>query len=208
MFLSKLQGVGAALLAAALGVAGLTYCQAAAQTPAPAAPAAARPAADELEALRLEVAALRKELEATRQRVKALEQKQQTPGRTGGPAAGPVSPLGVLGQQKTAAGQQPAAGTSANLPLTAAGQQPAAGTPANLPLTTAGQQPAAGTPVAQGQGTTPVGQKKAADPLSSAEQALNRLRHNPADQGAVRALEQALQALRPKQGTTPAPTKP
>jgi RNA polymerase sigma-70 factor (ECF subfamily) len=80
MLLSKLKLVWAVVLAAVVGAGavGLTYRQAAAQTgPSNAAPRASRAAADELEELRLEVAALRKGLESTRERVKALEGEVQ-----------------------------------------------------------------------------------------------------------------------------------
>jgi RNA polymerase sigma-70 factor (ECF subfamily) len=76
MLLSKLKLVWAVGLAAVVGVGavGLTYRQAAAQpAPSNAVPRAARATADELDELRLEVAALRKGLEVTRARVKALE---------------------------------------------------------------------------------------------------------------------------------------
>jgi RNA polymerase sigma-70 factor (ECF subfamily) len=79
MLLSKLKLVSGLVLAVAVGVGavGLTYRQAAAQpAPSTAPPRSARATADELEELRLEVAALRKGLEATRARVKALEEGQ------------------------------------------------------------------------------------------------------------------------------------
>jgi RNA polymerase sigma-70 factor (ECF subfamily) len=76
MLLSKLKLVWAVALAVVVGAGavGLTYRPVAAQSGTPRdAPQATRATADELEELRLEVAALRKGLEATRQRVKALE---------------------------------------------------------------------------------------------------------------------------------------
>jgi RNA polymerase sigma factor (sigma-70 family) len=80
MLLSKLKLVWAVALAVVVGVGavGVTYRQAAAQ-PAPSnAPSrSARARADELEELRLEVAALRKGLEATRERVRGLEEEVQ-----------------------------------------------------------------------------------------------------------------------------------
>jgi RNA polymerase sigma factor (sigma-70 family) len=81
MLLSKLRLVWAVALAAVVGVGavGLTYRQAAAQaTPSNALPRAARATADELEELRLEVAALRKGLEVTRERVRSLENEVRT----------------------------------------------------------------------------------------------------------------------------------
>jgi RNA polymerase sigma factor (sigma-70 family) len=76
MLLSKLNvvwGVALALVVGA-GAVTLTYRQAAAQSPAKReASQVGRAGTDELEELRLEVAALRKGLEATRERVKTLE---------------------------------------------------------------------------------------------------------------------------------------
>jgi len=74
MFLSKLKSVGAVMLFLALGVGTLTYRSASAQS-GPSATRASTTAADEIEEMRLEIAALRKGLEATRQRVRQLEQK-------------------------------------------------------------------------------------------------------------------------------------
>ena len=82
MFLSKLKVAAWAVGLAALfgvGAVGLTYRAGAAEPlrPAQQPPAfgaqKARPAPDDLEALRLEIEALRKELRATRDQVKALE---------------------------------------------------------------------------------------------------------------------------------------
>jgi RNA polymerase sigma-70 factor (ECF subfamily) len=80
MLLSKLKLVSAVALAVAVsvGAVGLTYRPAVAQ-PAASKDAfrSARATADELEELRLEVAALRKGLEVTRERVKVLEGEVQ-----------------------------------------------------------------------------------------------------------------------------------
>jgi RNA polymerase sigma factor (sigma-70 family) len=80
MLLSKLKGFGAVVLALALGVGGVTYHRAQAQggrvdNSAVRSAIRAHGIADELEALRLEVAALRKGLEVTRERVRMLEQQ-------------------------------------------------------------------------------------------------------------------------------------
>jgi RNA polymerase sigma factor (sigma-70 family) len=80
MLLNKLKNLGAIALAVLLGAGalGLTYQTAGAQPTGPGATTpAARATADELEELRLEVAALRKGLQATRERVKALEGEVQ-----------------------------------------------------------------------------------------------------------------------------------
>jgi hypothetical protein len=76
MFCSKLKALCVLVLAVSVtaGVAGLGYRA----VGAPPGQEAARPVADELEELRLEVAALRKGLEATRARVKTLEGEMQT----------------------------------------------------------------------------------------------------------------------------------
>jgi RNA polymerase sigma factor (sigma-70 family) len=85
MLLAKLKTFVAVafVLFVSLGALGLTYRPGVAQSP----PKPDRPMADELEELRLEVAALRKGLEATRQRVKALEAEAQA--RKVGAAAAP-----------------------------------------------------------------------------------------------------------------------
>jgi hypothetical protein len=84
MLLSKLRSLGAVgLLAFVTAAVGLTYRTAGAQTGRPPIPAAARVTADDLEELRLEVAALRHGLQATRERVKALEAEvESVKGRT------------------------------------------------------------------------------------------------------------------------------
>jgi RNA polymerase sigma-70 factor (ECF subfamily) len=181
MFLSKLQGVGVALLALALGVGGLTYRRAEAQ-PAPAETTAARPAADELEALRLEVAALRKSLEATRQRVKALEQKLERPGRPEkvNDLFDPNVPTGP----KRGRPDEP---TRPEVPSGAKGLAPENGAKAK----------GAGLPdLPKRPETAPDGSTNRLDPISAAEKALRRLRERPDDLNAARDLEKALQALR------------
>jgi hypothetical protein len=75
MLLSKLRAavaVGVVIFVSG-GVTGLAYRTTAAEPSKAAAPGAAQPAADDLEALRLEVEAPRRSLHATRERVKALE---------------------------------------------------------------------------------------------------------------------------------------
>jgi hypothetical protein len=77
MFFSKLKAIYVLVLAGLVsaGAIGLGYRAAAAP---PGQAGSTRPPADELEELRLEVAALRKGLEATRARVKTLESELQT----------------------------------------------------------------------------------------------------------------------------------
>ena len=106
MLLTKLKvaswAVGVVLLAGA-GAVGLSYQRAAAQPapqPRPAygatqdpnvapAPKVGRPAADDLESLRLEIEALRKEVRAMSARLKAVEGKAQGQGGPGGYAPAP-----------------------------------------------------------------------------------------------------------------------
>src|SRR5262249_58608691 len=93
MLLSKLKSMGAVvLLVSVSAVIGLTYRTASAQPGRTGAAApAARASADELEELRLEIAALRQGLQATRERVKTLEDELKAL-KTRGPALG--GPIG------------------------------------------------------------------------------------------------------------------
>jgi RNA polymerase sigma factor (sigma-70 family) len=95
MFLSKLKTVWMVVLALLVGAGavGLTYRTAAAQPGSRGdGPPARSATADELEELRLEVAALRKGLEATRQRVRTLESEVQTLKATRAAAGSQVNP--------------------------------------------------------------------------------------------------------------------
>jgi RNA polymerase sigma factor (sigma-70 family) len=90
MLLTRLKAILAVafVVLVSAGAVGLTYRTGTAQVPASGpAPRAERPPADDLEELRLEVAALRKGLEATRQRVKTLEAEVQTLKGKGGAAS-------------------------------------------------------------------------------------------------------------------------
>jgi RNA polymerase sigma factor (sigma-70 family) len=94
MFLSKLKGVGAVVLAMALGAGGVTYHRALAEAGSGdgnTGPAnvqvvprghRARTLADQLDELQMEVADLRKGLDATRERVKVLEHRVDEQGRS------------------------------------------------------------------------------------------------------------------------------
>jgi RNA polymerase sigma-70 factor (ECF subfamily) len=97
MLLNKIKGFVAVALVLLVGVGafGLTYRPAVAQSEKlRAAPQAGRVSPDELEELRLEVAALRKGLEVTRERVKALEGEVQTlKQRSSAPAAAMGAPV-------------------------------------------------------------------------------------------------------------------
>jgi RNA polymerase sigma factor (sigma-70 family) len=116
MLLNKLKVLGVVVLAMCVStVAGLGY-RAVAQEPGQgrSAPRAARLVADELEELRLEIAALRKGLQTTRDRVQALENEVQTlrareaappggsgTGSTGGGGPGAMMPGGSGSARKT-----------------------------------------------------------------------------------------------------------
>jgi hypothetical protein len=94
MLLSKLKTAWVVVLALVVGAGavGLTYGPAAAQPGRGDETAASRATADDLEELRLEVAALRQGLEATRQRVKALEGEVRNLKAGGAAAAGGKGP--------------------------------------------------------------------------------------------------------------------
>jgi RNA polymerase sigma factor (sigma-70 family) len=96
MFLSKLKAFVAVtfVLLVSAGVVGLAYRTGAAQAPQPGGDRAGlpRPAADELEALRLEVEALRRGLQATRERVKVLEGEVSALRASARPATGGANP--------------------------------------------------------------------------------------------------------------------
>jgi RNA polymerase sigma factor (sigma-70 family) len=104
MFLMKLRAVVAVVMVVCVGagVVGLAYRTTAAEPSktagAPGAGGAAQAAADDLEALRLEVEALRKSLQATRERVKTLEGEVQglkEKGKTSARVDGEGKPEGI-----------------------------------------------------------------------------------------------------------------
>jgi RNA polymerase sigma factor (sigma-70 family) len=214
MLLSKIKFVWAVALVAVVGAGavGLTYRQAAAQVaPSNASSSAARATADELEELRLEVAALRKRLEATRARVKALEeevQAQRRPRAGTGPAGGNPLPMqprvnrpqvgqaapDVFDETPRPRDQQPADSLD-RLP-----RQPEhneAGHAAADALNRTRRQPdqnAVGRPVRERLDRQLDGNR--ADPLAQADAALKRLRADPNDKQAAEALERALKQLK------------
>jgi RNA polymerase sigma factor (sigma-70 family) len=172
MLLSKLKALGAValVLLAGAGAVGLTYGPALAQSERPR--AAAR-AADELEELRLEVAALRKGLELTRERVKTLEGEVQSL-RTSRSA-----PRGTMGGGFGGFSGGGSSGFGSGL-----------GAPPGMPSGSFGtlKQLPSKREVLRA--------KPPSDPLAEAEAALLKLRANPNDKQATDALEQALKRLK------------
>jgi RNA polymerase sigma factor (sigma-70 family) len=175
MFLSKLKAVVAVAFAVvvSVGAVGLTYGPGVAQTP----PKAERAVADELEELRLEVAALRKGLDATRERVKALEAQAQA--------------------RKGAASQPRDANPDLRFSLQ----------PASVDLVNPKVQLSTGYDLRFNVQAAPqhilvgVVEKGTAggDPLAEAEAALKKLRQDPRDRQATDALEKALKRLKERQ---------
>jgi RNA polymerase sigma factor (sigma-70 family) len=194
MLLSKLKLVWALTLAVVVGAGavGLTYRPAAAQPQAPRGAAqASRVTADELDELRLEVAALRKGLEATRQRLKALEDE-------------------VHALRGRRAGSRPAGGGTRPIPEGADTPLDRAKADRDMVerLERATQRP---DPDAFERGEERldralVGEK--ASPLVQAEAALKKLRANPNDKQAADALERALQRLKQEQEKRVRPDAP
>ncbi len=194
MFLSKIKGIGAIVLALAVGMGGLTYHQAWAQTnkPRDSAPAA-RTTADELEELRLEVAALRKGLEVTRQRVKVLEDQLASQGRVNrnNPAAPGANPFGVSSNQYPAYPNWSAgADLAPTKPGTVNSVYPLADLQVNVPgsLPSASNRP--GNPGVQRTA------RPQPDALHLLESAVKVLRKEPNNKVALRALDDALHQLR------------
>jgi RNA polymerase sigma factor (sigma-70 family) len=189
MLLSKLKLGWAVALAAVVGVGavGLTYRQAAAQTgPSNAAPRAARATADELEELRLEVAALRKGLEAMRARVKALEEGQvhrATP--LPAHATGHVAPENT--RHRVHVDVRPGETVLGNINLNER----------NLDLNRVHVDRRPGETVP---GNINLNERSLdLNPLAQAEAALKRLRANPNDKQAADALERALKRLKERE---------
>jgi RNA polymerase sigma factor (sigma-70 family) len=166
MLLSKLKLVWGVALAAVVGVGtvGLMYRPAVAADPQQTIGAAARATADEIEELRLEIAALRKGLQATRERVKVLESQVATlrgPARSTAGVPGGASAMGMtwlmqqqmmmrkkMGQGMSPVGPTPMLQPGAALPAST-------GNPIGLPGVNRGQNPASGLPAAADQRPLP-----------------------------------------------------
>lgn len=220
MLLSKLKLLGPVVLLLSVSAAvGLSYRTAAAQ-PGRAGPArpAARVTADDLEELRLEIAALRQGLHATRERVKALEGElvvlrgQTTGGGMSGMASmgmGPpgASGLGMPAMPPAGSGKMPGPpgggdakpGLGAG-PGTGVGPGPNAAPPRrglyDPPANDTGQAVPGPNAAPSSQGWSIEQYKLARDPLVEAESALKKLRSNPNDKKAADALELALKRVR------------
>jgi RNA polymerase sigma factor (sigma-70 family) len=213
MFLSKLKVVGWAVVLAAsvgAGVAGLAYRASAQQVSPPdelvaqKAPLDAqpkvRPAADDLESLRLEIEALRKELRATRERVKALEGRLQGPSTIYkfAPAAAEgknySKPVPKVPDGKTYSKPVPKGSDDDLRSEKPKGPNKAKwASPVKGPKTATDPSSKAGGWRFGGQSLTP---KADADPMAEFEEAVRRLRKDPKDKEATAALEMALRRLR------------
>jgi hypothetical protein len=191
MLLSKLKLVWAVALAAVVGAGavGLTYRQAAAQPgPSNAPSRSARATADELEELRLEVAALRKGLEVTRERVKALEGEVRT---LQGRAAVPMPDgrrLELSRDRNQMLDDRRLAPDGRRLDLSRDLEHVLDGRERLDAVLEPGRliEPARKDHQA----------RHAGDPLGDAEKALRHLRANPNDKQAADALERALKQLK------------
>jgi RNA polymerase sigma factor (sigma-70 family) len=192
MLLTKLKITvcfGALMLLTGIGATGLTY-RATAQQPkqgvgygAPSGGRAeSRPQADDLEALRLEIEALRKSLLATRERVKALEgEVSALKGQRGGPPGG--GPPGMMGGGMMPPGmKQPG-----KMPP---GMTPPGGIPGG-----GGQPPDRGIDHER----VPKMPKPSDDLASEMEAALKKLKADPEDKQAIKALERALRLLKERE---------
>ena len=182
MLLTKLKITvcfGALMVLTGIGATGLTY-RATAQQPkqatvyeAPLLPRVeSRPQADDLEALRLEIEALRKSLQATRERVKALEgEVSALKGQRGGPP-------GMMGS-----GMAP--------PMMPPGMTPPGGIPGG-----GGKRP---PDLGIDRGLGPKMPKPSDDLAGELEAALKKLKADPEDKQAIKALERALKHLKERE---------
>jgi RNA polymerase sigma factor (sigma-70 family) len=190
MLLTKLKAFVAVALVVFVGagMVGLTYRPASAEPVG--VPTAARPLADELEELRLEVQALRKGLQITRERVKALEGEVAS---LKGGAAPDKGGAAVLKDE-----------LEREMQLRKPGDEKSLKNRRELEFS-AGDAAAALAKLADEK------IRKAADPLAEAEDALKKLRADPNGKHAADALEKALKRLKEREkpkGTTGEPSKP
>ena len=198
MFLMKLRAVVAVALVVFVGagVVGLAYQTGAAEPRQPAAPGAAQAAADDLEELRLEIAALRKGLQATRERVKTLEDEVAALKGTKAEAApAPNKPAPATLKEELEREQIRLHNLTDEKTLRdLAGQTWKDVETAEKLSDLAAQK-----------------MRKVADPLAEAEAALKKLKEHPDDKHATEVLEHALQRLKerakPEEGPKNQPGK-
>ena len=195
MLLSKLKSWGAVVvLVSASAAIGLTYRTASAQ-PGRAGPTASatRANADELEELRLEIAALRRGLQATRERVKTLEDELKAL-KTGGPAPASQRSGGFGGMGGGFGGMAGGfGGMAGGFGGGMGGAVGGRGAGAGGGTRGGGATNPDTAPLKSGKGQSP---EAAPDPLTEAEAALKKLRTDPNDKQAADALERALKRLK------------
>jgi len=194
MLLTKLKitvCVASLALVAGVGASGVAYRAAAEEPQQPGYGVSftrseeSRPRSDDLEALRLELEALRKSLQATRERVKKLEgevgalkgKSGSSAGSVGGGSQRPSGSGGGSGMRSAGAGMMGSMMKGNDLP---------------------GQGPMGILSGGSGTGVS-MRPKAKADPVTDAENALKKLRENPSDKQATKALEQALKQLKERQ---------
>jgi RNA polymerase sigma factor (sigma-70 family) len=193
MLLSKLKGFVAVafVLFLSAGAVGLTYRTGAAQ-PASTTPAdGGRVTADDLDALRLEVEALRKGLQATRGRVKALEEELQAL-----KSARRAEGAGVNVQEQRAGSLLYGVGVNSDAGLIGTTILNERNFDSGRAVRGAGQElrieTVPGTAVRRYSVTL-------VEPLAEVEAALTKLRKDPSDKQAVEALERAVQRLKERE---------
>jgi hypothetical protein len=218
MLLSKLKVVCAVAVAVSIsaGAAGLTY-RASASPPQQATGARA---ADDLDELRLEIAALRKGLQTTRDRVKTLEDEVQAlrgQGVAGGGSGNMMKGGGMMGgppKMPGMGGGMGAPGFQTGGFLSTRGFEFRGGGPGSGPNAaaqgtkpgTAPSNPGGGQPTAATEPGNVLARKRlflkalqaesAAHAVANAEALLRRLKDHPDDKEAADALEQAVQQLK------------
>jgi RNA polymerase sigma factor (sigma-70 family) len=197
MFLLKLRTFVAVVVVAFVGagVVGLAYRTTAAEpgkTGAAAQSAASAAAADDLEALRLEVEALRKRLDATRQELKDLKAEVRASKVEAGSGAAPKSP-GADTRPLPPDLTIPADTTNREAPT------------APVPGTRSGAKETQENAAPGKRYWSVIRDERApdkpdgGDPLAEAEAALKKLRERPDDRQAADSLERALQRLKERE---------
>jgi RNA polymerase sigma factor (sigma-70 family) len=213
MLLSKLKITvcsGALMLLAGMGASGLTY-RAAAQQPREGVALASQFQADELEALRLEIEALRKSLHATRERVTILEGEMRTikraernplPPTQGAREKRTPMPRNPYRPEKRVVPPKPETAPATPVPPDGKGGPPGVIRPSSgLPATTPPAGPSSDQPAGI-QSVPFIGrlytkpQEPANESLEHAEKALKQLRENLNDKEMIKVLERTLKELK------------